>query len=605
MLHWCLAGALLAELAAVRLPHFGQVSLAAPFYLVAMRLHPGVTLGVAAVAAAFRAVAFRPPSWRSWLREVGLEWLPLLAAAVVAVPFRGSWLGLAAEVLAYLLVYLLLHAGGDGEPQARTATAFGLVFPLMCLLASAFPLALLGARTPWLVLAGLPMVLALRVALRSASLLRDGEALRTQMAVARLGLDKARLDRAETVQELSRKNEQLALVEGLAQSLARGPSVTDVLERVLETAQRWSQCASAVMFAPGETRLLPRAYRSPLAARLAAADSFAWTEPVVQEAWVRSVAVPLRPEHDVPGRLMQGEGMAIAFPLHTLGVVYLGDPERPPLREEEVHMLRTLAAQAALSLQCTRYFAQLQESLGAYQAAYAKLQASEAQLVQAGKMAAVGQLAAGLAHEINTPLGTVILGIDAASEMLDSKPQYARERLEDAHRSAARAQEIVKRLLYYSREGRHESQRFDLNTVITDTVTMLRHPFQLDKVQVEFKAGAPAPVLGSPSELQQVLMNLLINARDAVLEGSERRVAVRLESAGGWHRLEVSDRGPGIPLEVQPRIFDPFFTTKPVGQGTGLGLSLSQQIVERHGGTLTVSSQPGYGSLFTVSLPHA
>lgn len=233
--------------------------------------------------------------------------------------------------------------------------------------------------------------------------------------------------------------------------------------------------------------------------------------------------------------------------------------------------------------------------------AYRKLQESEQQLIQAAKMAAVGQLAAGVAHELNTPLGSIRMAAELAQRMLSRSPEQAAGRLDTVQTAAIRAQEIVSKLLYYSRDARIDSQPYDLNQVVADALELVSH----SGAQVDFQPGQTPEMRGNPNEIQQIVTNLVLNARDAVEEQSPERKIVRLRTRtdGGAAILEVADQGAGIQPEDLPRIFEPFYTTKPIGSGTGLGLSISQQLAERHHGRLTVESQPGRGTTFTVSLP--
>jgi C4-dicarboxylate-specific signal transduction histidine kinase len=301
----------------------------------------------------------------------------------------------------------------------------------------------------------------------------------------------------------------------------------------------------------------------------------------------------------------------LALPLGRLAVLYLGDSRRPGFTSEEVQQLRTLAFQGAVCLQCAEYFRRLQVSLTEYAQAnqqlersFKLLQDSQTQLVQAGKMAAVGQLAAGVAHELNSPLGAIVLGVEAAVDLIDGKPDRAKERLNSAWRSASRAQEIVAKLLFYSREGT-QSQPFDLNQVVEDSLTLVSHQLSLDEVRVSRELGRLPLVEGNQSEIQQVIINLVLNARDAVLEPAARSRELKLATMAEGEQccLVVSDGGPGVPAEIADRIFEPFFTTKPVGRGTGLGLSLSLQIVQQHGGQLTLEA--GERTTFRLSLPVA
>ncbi|MEW6280257.1 MAG: ATP-binding protein [Candidatus Eremiobacterota bacterium] len=269
----------------------------------------------------------------------------------------------------------------------------------------------------------------------------------------------------------------------------------------------------------------------------------------------------------------------------------------PALTGEHADLLSVVALQASVALRNAQLHHEVVD-------AYARLSESEAQLIQSSKMAAVGQLAAGVAHELNNPLGAVLLGLDMARMRLKSDPDVAGQQLNTARNAALRARSIVEKLLFYSREQRAPAREVDLNQVARDTMELLNHPLQLDKVQVTLELGETAPVLANQNELQQVITNLILNARDAVLEAGAAAREIRLTTGRDDHVwLEVQDRGPGIPPELQARIFDPFFTTKPVGKGTGLGLSLSSQIVLRYHGTLTVRSNPEGGTIFRVQLP--
>ena len=232
--------------------------------------------------------------------------------------------------------------------------------------------------------------------------------------------------------------------------------------------------------------------------------------------------------------------------------------------------------------------------------------AFEAQLIQSEKMAAVGQLVSGVAHELNNPL-TSIAGL---SEFLLQRPEPSekdREHVRVIHEQAERAARIVQDLLTFAREGSTESTTIDLNEVTERAVSLISYEVRLRKADLEMALADKLPtVIGDRHEIQQVVLNLLTNAIHAVGDlppEAPRLVRVSTERKRNQVVLRVADSGPGIPDELVPRIFDPFVTTKDPGKGTGLGLAITFRIVEGHGGTIAVERSKLGGALFVVTLP--
>ncbi|HXH82796.1 MAG TPA: ATP-binding protein, partial [Candidatus Tectomicrobia bacterium] len=225
---------------------------------------------------------------------------------------------------------------------------------------------------------------------------------------------------------------------------------------------------------------------------------------------------------------------------------------------------------------------------------------------QAEKLAGIGTLAAGIAHELNNPIGiissrTELMLLDAEARPL---PDDLREDLRVLHRHAQRVARIAQGLLSFARQAPHERRPIDLNQVVDETLVLMEKSIARDGVRLTCRLAPELPsVQGDASALQQVLMNLLTNARDAL--GGEGEVAIVTDATTDPRgvRLTVRDTGPGIPPDVLPRIFDPFFTTKP--EGTGLGLAVSYGIVRDHQGTVDVQSAPGRGTTFTLTFPAA
>ncbi len=281
----------------------------------------------------------------------------------------------------------------------------------------------------------------------------------------------------------------------------------------------------------------------------------------------------------------------------SLGALVLAR-RTPAFSREDQDILSVLSYQLGSALASAQLYAELQKT-------HAALRDSQAQLVQSSKLAAVGQLAGGVAHELNTPLGAVALAIEAAQMTLTSKPDRAATRLERASKAVGQMKEIVSKLLFYSRDARSGLRQCNLHEVIFDTLQLVGHQLRLDNIEVIQELAPVETMLANPNELQQVLINLVLNARDAMLEpgasGRQLKLATGTWEGGVWVR--VTDQGAGIPPEVADRIFEPFFTTKPVGKGTGLGLSVTSQLVQQHGGTLSVDSRVGQGTSFLVRLP--
>jgi hypothetical protein len=221
------------------------------------------------------------------------------------------------------------------------------------------------------------------------------------------------------------------------------------------------------------------------------------------------------------------------------------------------------------------------------------------------KMASIGVLAAGVAHEVNTPL----TGISSFTQMLlegadRNDPRTAL--LEKIERQTFRAAKIVNGLLTLSRPGNPGNDRtiVDLNAVVADVFSLLEHQLTAGRIKVRRELSPmPVPVLGIEHQLQQVFLNLFLNARDALPSGGWLTVATRLED--GEVLAEVADTGTGIPPEQLSRIYDPFFTTKAIGRGTGLGLSITYGIVREHDGSVRCDSALGKGTRFTLTFPLA
>jgi signal transduction histidine kinase len=245
-----------------------------------------------------------------------------------------------------------------------------------------------------------------------------------------------------------------------------------------------------------------------------------------------------------------------------------------------------------------------------------KLRRAQDDLIRTEKLASMGRLVAGIAHEINNPVNAVINTLgplqEAVRELAEAKDpaaaasaaQDAREMLSVVQRGATRSKAIVQALHNYSRGDEEKPREVALARSIDDTLDLLRH--RLKDVRVEKQIDPDLRIMGFAGQIDQVFMNLLTNAAQAIV-GTGKPGTIHVSAArvgtGDVVEVTIADTGPGIPPEVIPRIFDPFFTTKDVGEGSGLGLSIVHGIIERHGGHIQVQSRVGEGTTFRVTLP--
>jgi signal transduction histidine kinase len=308
----------------------------------------------------------------------------------------------------------------------------------------------------------------------------------------------------------------------------------------------------------------------------------------------------------------------ILFGVDLLGVFAVGrklSGER--LATDDRELLRTLANQTSIAIENAKAFdeiAKLNESLeGRVESRTRELQETQNQLMQSEKMKSLGQLVAGVAHELNNPIGFVHANLQLLGEFIDklittqeSGGDTTRYReaitklLERSREGTERVKQIVQELRTFSRMDQADLQMAQLTDEIDRTIALMAPRFK-GSIEV-IREYQPLPDVSCyPGQLNQVFLNLLMNACDVLDEGG--KITIRAMPTEDGVHLEFEDSGPGIPADVQSRIFDPFFTTKEVGKGTGLGLSLSYGIIERHGGRIQIRSEPGQGAVFEIDLP--
>jgi len=310
----------------------------------------------------------------------------------------------------------------------------------------------------------------------------------------------------------------------------------------------------------------------------------------------------------------------VLFGVDLLGVIAVGrKASGDRVSPDDRQLLLTLANQSSIAIENAKAFdeiAKLNETLEArVEERTRELRETQTLLLQSEKMRTLGQLVAGVAHELNNPIGFVHANLKLLEEYVDklaaaqqagsdtTRPREAIAKLLARSREGTdRVKKIVADLRTFSRMDQAELQEADLNAEIDRTLTLME-PRCRNCIEVERDFGELPRVRCHAGQLNQVFMNLLMNSCDALGDKGHIRVCTR--AGDGRVRLEFEDDGPGIPEALRDRVFEPFFTTKPVGQGTGLGLSLSHGIVERHGGRIWCESGPGAGTRFVIELPVA
>ena len=295
----------------------------------------------------------------------------------------------------------------------------------------------------------------------------------------------------------------------------------------------------------------------------------------------RNVVKPVRQLHQATTAVAGGTLASVAVPS--------GPGEIHELADSFNLMVEALAASRA----------ETEEHIASLEKTNSALAQARDDLVRSEKLATVGHLAAGMAHEIGNPLGAVVGYLNILKDDLSGE---SRDLVERSLAETERIDRLVRELLEYSAPIDRQAESFCPVTLLRETIDMLRHQGQLDGIEVNDLCTADgAQIDMDRGRLMQVWINLLLNARDAMLERSVLEISSRRE--GDTIKVSVCDEGQGIEPDAMKRIFEPFFTTKAPGSGYGLGLAVCQRIIDESGGTITVRSNPGKGTCFTVSLP--
>lgn len=236
-----------------------------------------------------------------------------------------------------------------------------------------------------------------------------------------------------------------------------------------------------------------------------------------------------------------------------------------------------------------------------------ELKDKQEQLVQAGKLATLGELTTGIAHELNNPLNNIGLFLGNIMDHVEANqvnPERILRDLRSAMQQVRKATTIITHLRTFGRAAPVSRQTISINDVVRQAVSLVQEQLRLHQVDVQLELAPSNPLVsGSAIQLEQVFINLLTNARDAVAKSVRKQISVQSIVIDEVVKVIVSDTGPGIPSGMEQRIFDPFFSTKDVGAGTGLGLSITYGILKDHEGSISVQNRPGEGATFIIQLP--
>jgi signal transduction histidine kinase len=305
---------------------------------------------------------------------------------------------------------------------------------------------------------------------------------------------------------------------------------------------------------------------------------------------------------DVPERLILdifpgGLAIPLIFQSQLKGILFLGGKVSGiAFASDDMDFLSTLANQFVVAVENARLYQSERQALR-------DLKEAQRQLVLTERLAAIGELSAKIAHEVNNPLSIISNYLHLCERSLND-PGAAHRHLEVVRQELSRIARIVRQLLDFHRPPKSERVKVQTTEIMDSVLGLVEYQLQKKQISVSRQYDdSPPPVIGSPEQLKQVFLNLIINARDFMPEGG--RLTVEIKKADTYVRIAVSDTGPGIAEEHLPRVFEPFFTTKTDGSGTGLGLSVCYGIISEHGGRIEASNLPEGGGCFAITLPAA
>jgi PAS domain S-box-containing protein len=413
-------------------------------------------------------------------------------------------------------------------------------------------------------------------------------------------------DRKRAEQEIRRRNRELMVLNSISQTLMESMDLTDSVYRTLRQMTELFSLDTSSLYLFDENGLTMRriaavGHRSELTRHLPPVK----VQPellqhikAVHATFLSTQGLPL------PAMIREAqrrEGLVSEFVVilwskdRVIGALVVGSRTARELSPADINLLIAVGSQISSAIDRTMLYEETRQ-------AYDNLRRTQEQLLHSEKMAAVGQLISGVAHELNNPL-TAILGY---SQLLSSNGQMSPQGLEYSdklYKQAQRTHRIVQNLLSFARQHKPERVAVQLNQVLEDTLALRDYDLRMSNIRVHFDLAADFPITAAdPHQLQQVFLNLVNNAVDAILENSgDGDLWVQTEAKDDRLFIEFRDSGPGV--REPSRVFDPFYTTKPVGKGTGLGLSICYGIITEHGGTIRVRNVQPRGASFTIELP--
>lgn len=415
-------------------------------------------------------------------------------------------------------------------------------------------------------------------------------------------------ERKQAEMEIRRRNRELLALNAIAAMLGQSSPLEEVLTRVLlKVTELFAADTGSIYFLDEKTMKLKRAastgYRTDATRNLAVIEIAPALIQQVRQAHATVVSGSALPVPESLREAQRAEGVVVTQVVvlwskdRIVGALVVGCRSARDFSTAELNLLSAVGNQIASTIDKSRLLEETRE-------AYDTLRRTQEQLLQSEKMAAVGQLISGVAHELNNPL-TAILGY---SQLLKSEQLVdvrGGDYLEKLYKQAQRTHHIVQNLLSFSRQHKPERARVNLNQILEDTLILREYDLKLHNIQIRRDLEENLPVTGGDfNQLQQVFLNILNNAVDAIQEsgkGDKGEIRIRTTVDANRIRVQISDDGPGI--KNPHRVFDPFYTTKPVGKGTGLGLSICYGIVKEHGGEIQASNAATGGACFTILLP--